>query len=389
MTEQQEYLVTVRFGAMGQTSRLPGPIPDLIRGEEVIARTERGVEFASVLTKPEPCEAAVDPAPDRCCVLRRATDSDRKKLRQIDEEKLPEEMTYCEQMIKQHDLPMRLVTAEHIFGGNRIIYYFLADGRVDFRNLVKDLARQYQTRIELRQIGVRDEARLMADYEHCGRELCCRTFLDNLDPVTMRMAKNQKATLDPSKISGRCGRLMCCLRYENEVYEELRRSLPQRGATVETPRGRGVVKDREILAQKVWVEVAGHGMMLLHVDELSAEPVKRPPPRRDQRREPEPRREREERRPRRAEPGDDLAEGPATGPAEAPEAGPAEAPAEVPGEEMPAAEDAPAPEAISPPDEAKQPPAPDGRPRDRRKRRRRKHKNRGPAPDNAARPEVP
>lgn len=282
MEQPQEYVVTVRYGAMGHKANLPGPLPDLIRGEEVIARTERGVEFATVLTRPQPCEPPAEPPPpDRCCILRRATDADRKKLKQIEEENLPQEIAYCDKMIKQHGLPMRLVTAEHIFGGNRIIFYFLADNRVDFRNLVKDLARQFQTRIELRQIGVRDEARLMADYEHCGRELCCRTFLNTLEPVTMRMAKNQKATLDPSKISGRCGRLMCCLRYENEVYEELRRNLPAKGAVVETPYGKGVVKEREILAQKVQVEVEGHGTVLLHVDDLSAQPAKRQKPRRD------------------------------------------------------------------------------------------------------------
>ncbi|MHC4603956.1 MAG: PSP1 domain-containing protein, partial [Planctomycetota bacterium] len=129
-----------------------------------------------------------------------------------------EEMEYCRRSIKELDLPMKIVDAEHIFGGERVIFYFMSDGRVDFRELVKKIAQEYQTRIEMRQIGSRDEAKILGDVESCGQQCCCQRFLKLLKPVNMRMAKMQKATLDPSKISGYCGRLKCCLRYEDKTY---------------------------------------------------------------------------------------------------------------------------------------------------------------------------
>ena len=149
---------------------------------------------------------------------------------------------------------MELVDVEHLFGGERIVFYFLAEKRVDFRELVKDLAREFQTRIEMRQIGVRDEAKLLADYGDCGKPVCCNTHMAVMPPVSMRMAKLQKSTLDPSKISGRCGRLKCCLRFEQDVYEEFQASLPPVGSRVVTAKGQGRVLAQEILARKVLVE---------------------------------------------------------------------------------------------------------------------------------------
>jgi cell fate regulator YaaT (PSP1 superfamily) len=149
---------------------------------------------------------------------------------------------------------MELVDVEHLFGGERIVFYFLAEKRVDFRELVKDLAREYQTRIEMRQIGVRDEAKLLADYGDCGKPVCCNTHMTVMPPVSMRMAKLQKSTLDPSKISGRCGRLKCCLRFEQEIYEEFQAELPAPGTRVVTPKGQGRVLAQEVLARKVLVE---------------------------------------------------------------------------------------------------------------------------------------
>ncbi len=163
------------------------------------------------------------------------------------------EMATCKKFIKEFELPMKLIDAEHLFGGERIIFYFTSPGRVDFRELVKKLAKEYQTRIELRQIGSRDEAKLLADFETCGQECCCRRFLKILEPVNMRMAKIQKATLDPSKISGHCGRLKCCLRYEDQTYQELKNNLPRRNSQVQTPKGRGKVIDTQILTQLVEV----------------------------------------------------------------------------------------------------------------------------------------
>lgn len=186
--------------------------------------------------------------------MRKATDDDVKIAEHIVNIKEPDEKQYCNEQIKANSLPMKLADVEHLFGGDKIIFYFLADGRVDFRELVKNLAKKYRTRIEMRQIGVRDEARLLADYEHCGRELCCRTFMTNLEPVMMRMAKLQKTTLDPSKISGHCGRLMCCLRFEDETYAELKKQLPKKGSRVKTDEVEGEVLDYDILNQTCFIE---------------------------------------------------------------------------------------------------------------------------------------
>jgi len=158
-------------------------------------------------------------------------------------------------MIREMDLPMKLVDVEMLLGGERIIFYFMSEGRVDFRELVRRLAGEFHTRIEMRQVGARDEARLVADYEKCGQHCCCRQFLKVLKPVSMRNAKIQKATLDPSKISGRCGRLMCCLRYEEQTYDDLRKRLPNRNTRLLTEDGPGRVMNTQILTQLVLVEL--------------------------------------------------------------------------------------------------------------------------------------
>ena len=163
----------------------------------------------------------------------------------------------------------RLAAVEHLFGGEKVIFYFLAESRVDFRALVRELAREYRTRIEMKQIGARDEAKLLGDYEHCGRELCCRGFIRALEPVTIKMAKSQKATLDPAKISGACGRLMCCLRFENPIYQQLKRQLPRKGKRVKTPKGEGEVLNYDIIAQTVLVEESSGEKVTYKVEELS------------------------------------------------------------------------------------------------------------------------
>lgn len=186
-------------------------------------------------------------------VLRIATPDDiceEQHLRMI----VADEIACCERFAKELGLKMKIVEAEHIFGGERIVYYFMAEGRIDFRELVRRLAQEYQTRIEMRQIGSRDEAKLLGDIESCGQECCCIRFLQLLKPVNMRMAKMQKATLDPSKISGYCGRLKCCLRYEDENYVELKKRLPRRNSWARTTRGEGRVIDSHILTQLVVVE---------------------------------------------------------------------------------------------------------------------------------------
>jgi cell fate regulator YaaT (PSP1 superfamily) len=161
----------------------------------------------------------------------------------------------CRRCIAELNLDMQLVDVERLYGGERVVVYYLAEERVDFRQLVKDLAKEFQTRIEMRQIGVRDEAKLLADYGDCGKPVCCNTHLSEMPPVSMRMAKLQKATLDPSKISGRCGRLKCCLRYEYDVYQDLQKDLPPIGAQIITDKGRAQVLAQEILAGQVLVQM--------------------------------------------------------------------------------------------------------------------------------------
>ncbi len=184
-----------------------------------------------------------------------------------------EEIACCERFAKELGLRMKIIDAEHIFGGERIIFFFMADGRVDFRELVRKLAQEFQTRIEMRQIGSRDEAKLLGDVESCGRECCCIQFLQLLKPVNMRMAKMQKATLDPSKISGYCGRLKCCLRYEDRTYTDLKQSLPRKGAFVRTKRGDGRVVDTQILTQLVVIEYENGEKAALPLEEITVLPA--------------------------------------------------------------------------------------------------------------------
>jgi cell fate regulator YaaT (PSP1 superfamily) len=174
----------------------------------------------------------------------------------------------CREFIAKRRLQMDLVDVEAIFGRDRMVFYYLAEKRVDFRELVKDLARALQTRIEMRQIGVRDEAKLLADYGDCGKPVCCNTHLSRMPPVSMRMAKIQKTTLDPSKISGRCGRLKCCLRYEFDTYQALERDLPAVGSKVVTHHGQGRVLALEVLARKVVIEFEDRRRIVVPHDEI-------------------------------------------------------------------------------------------------------------------------
>jgi len=265
------YHVIARYGAMRHIGLFRTDKEEFRRGSRCILRSDRGVELGQLITPLNPADPAQE---DQVVgqVLRPATRRDIARAAEIEEEFAPQEYNFCLKKIREHELPMKLVGVEHLFGGDKIIFYFLADGRVDFRALVKDLAAQYRTRIEMRQIGVRDEARLLADIEHCGRELCCRTFMKDLAPVTMRMAKAQKTTLDPAKISGRCGRLMCCLRFEDQVYAHLRQQLPKRGSRVRTPKGTGTVTSTEVLKQTVGVELEREGEATFPVGDIEVLP---------------------------------------------------------------------------------------------------------------------
>jgi cell fate regulator YaaT (PSP1 superfamily) len=250
--ETPKYLV--RHGAMRFLGEFAvAPAHPVRRGDTVVIRTERGQEVGEVLCPATPQAVAAIPEPTRGDVVRVATADDRSKLAHLKDVER-KEFAAGQKLIADHRLAMQLVEVEHLFGGERIIFYFLAEHRVDFRELVKSMAREFHTRIELRQIGVRDEAKLKADYGDCGKPVCCNTHMVVMPPVSMRMAKLQKSTLDPSKISGRCGRLKCCLRFEQDVYEEFQVALPPVGSRVVTAKGQGRVLAHEILARRLLVE---------------------------------------------------------------------------------------------------------------------------------------
>jgi cell fate regulator YaaT (PSP1 superfamily) len=244
----------VRHGAMrllGEYAAPPGEA--FARGARVVVRSERGQELGDVLCPATPQAVAYLPEPTQGEILRAMTDDDRRREQQIRENSRTQFDTAA-RLVREHCLAMQLVDVENLFGGERIVFYFLADKRVDFRELVRAMAREFQTRIELRQIGVRDEAKLLADYGDCGKPVCCNTHMTVMPPVSMRMAKIQKSTLDPSKISGRCGRLKCCLRFEQDVYDEFQKQLPNVGSRVLTQKGQGKVLAQEVLARRVLVE---------------------------------------------------------------------------------------------------------------------------------------
>lgn len=225
---------------------------ELAQGDGVVVKTARGVEFGTVVIGPRdvPDSEVVQPLKD---VQRKATQEDIDKLAE-NSEKEKEAYAICEEKIRLRELPMKLISVEYTLDVNKIIFYFTAEGRIDFRELVKDLAAIFKTRIELRQIGVRDEVRRMGGNGVCGRELCCCSFLNNFDAVSIKMAKEQNMSLNPSKISGVCGRLMCCLKYEQEAYEEKLGRLPKVGSIVETVDGEGTVDSVEILKENVRVK---------------------------------------------------------------------------------------------------------------------------------------
>ena len=253
----------VRYGAMRFLGIMsPRGDDTYARGTQVIARTDRGLECSIVM-----CEATEESTkelknPTQGQILRVMTPADSMEQSRILAQQR-DEFLKCRDLIGASGLQMELVDVEHIFGGERIVVYYLAENRVDFRDLVKQLAGEFQTRIEMRQIGVRDEAKLLADYGDCGKPVCCNTHLSEMPPVSMKMAKLQKATLDPTKISGRCGRLKCCLRYEYDTYEQLQKELPPVGSDVLTQRGRSRVLAHEILAQQLLVETEDHRRLLI------------------------------------------------------------------------------------------------------------------------------
>lgn len=259
-----EYVV--RFGSM----RMLGVMTSSQAyryGDEVVAKSDRGTELGTVLC--EATSAAVDSMsePTQGRIVRRATDDDRSQWQHF-ATKTSDDLEICQRCVDALKLKMELVDVERILGGERVVVYFLAEQRVDFRQLVRDLAKQFQTRIEMRQIGVRDEAKLLADYGDCGQPICCATFLSKMPPVSMKMAKLQKATLDPSKISGRCGRLKCCLRYEFDTYESLAKELPPPGSVVLTRDGNVTVLNQDILSQQLTVRTDDNRRIMIGAQDV-------------------------------------------------------------------------------------------------------------------------
>jgi len=246
-------VISVRFNSKGKSYYFDPKGKTIEVDTEVIVETSKGLEFGACVGGNFSVAADKVVLPLRP-VVRLATDAD-KALHAKNKAKEQEAFRVCAEKIREHELDMKLVDVEYNFEGSKILFFFTSEGRVDFRALVKDLAGQFRTRIELRQIGVRDEARMLGGLGICGKPFCCSQFLDEFQPVSIKMAKTQNLSLNPTKISGTCGRLMCCLKYEQDAYEELVKNVPKLDSYVETPEGRGTITEVNILRQKVKVRL--------------------------------------------------------------------------------------------------------------------------------------
>lgn len=247
-------VIGVRFRTAGKIYYFGPKDIEFKRSEHVIVETARGVEFGTVVLPNMDVDDEKITQPLKN-VIRKATNDDIEREKR-NREKEKDAYKICQEKILKHGLEMKLINAEYTFDNNKVLFYFTADGRVDFRELVKDLASVFRTRIELRQVGVRDETKILGGMGICGRPLCCHTYLSDFAPVSIKMAKEQSLSLNPAKISGICGRLMCCLQNESQVYEELNRKLPRVGETVTAFDGlKGEVRDINVLKQTVKVVV--------------------------------------------------------------------------------------------------------------------------------------
>ena len=271
-TDEKVTVIGVRFRNVGKIYYFDPTGFETNVGDKVIVETARGIEIGTVLlgAREVGVESIVSPLKG---IERLATEEDVKHAAE-NRDKEKEACVKCKELIEKHGLDMKLVGAEYTFDNKKLLFYFTSDGRVDFRELVKDLAGVFRTRIELRQIGVRDEAKILGGLGICGRELCCASYLSDFAPVSIKMAKEQGLPLNPTKISGNCGRLMCCLKNENETYKYLNSNLPNKGDTIITPTGReAAVEDLNVLRQQVVVVVEGEDdikeRQTYHVSEIS------------------------------------------------------------------------------------------------------------------------
>ncbi len=263
-------VVGVKFKDLGKAYYFaPGEL-ELKLGDAVIVETSRGLEYGTVSLAAREVEEEeiVSPLKE---VVRVATNTDKEQVEK-NKKKEKEAFSICQEKIEAHKLEMNLVDVEYTFDANKILFYFTAEGRVDFRELVKDLASVFRTRIELRQIGIRDEAKMLGGIGICGRGLCCSTYLDGFHPVSIKMAKEQGLSLNPTKISGNCGRLMCCLKYEQNCYDEFSKIAPSVGAVVATPNGKGIVQSTTILKGIAKVKLDGEGEAV--VEEFNFKDIK-------------------------------------------------------------------------------------------------------------------
>lgn len=271
-------VVGVRFKRAGKVYYFDPDEHQIEKGQAAIVETARGIEYGDVVVGPKqvPDDEIVPPLKK---VIRVATEEDT-AIHLENKERAVEALEICQEKVAKHELEMKLIDVEYTFDNNKVIFYFTADGRVDFRELVKDLASVFRTRIELRQIGVRDEAKMLNGIGPCGVGLCCANWLGDFAPVSIKMAKDQNLSLNPTKISGICGRLMCCLRYEHENYVQIRKELPRRNDRVMTPEGKAVVIDPVILKESVKVRVIvdeeknelGEDILIFHKDEIGPIP---------------------------------------------------------------------------------------------------------------------
>lgn len=259
-------IVSISFHTAGKVFDFDARSFELKKGNMVVVETERGRALGTVLG--EVREITPEQAPPKLKAIQRLANESDMEMASSNAQRETDALKFCQQRVQERKMEMKLVRAEYLFDGSKIIFYFTADGRIDFRELVRDLAQHFRTRIEMRQIGVRDEAKLVGGLGVCGRELCCSTHLRNFAPVSVKMAKAQGLALNPAKISGQCGRLLCCLAYEYETYNELRKNLPKCGKKVQLESGMAEVIALDVLAQKMTVCRADGERCQIHIDDL-------------------------------------------------------------------------------------------------------------------------
>ena len=259
-----EKIVGIRFKNTAKVYYFSPGKEKFTKGDGVIVETARGVEYGTVTIEVKEVDDSEIVQPLKP-IIRKATKADQERLKQ-NEAKAPEALKICAQKVAEHKLDMKLINAEYTFDGSKVIFYFTAPGRIDFRDLVKDLASIFRIRIELRQIGIRDETRLLGGLALCGRPCCCSSCMSDFKKVSIKMAKTQGLSLNPSKISGLCGRLMCCLAYENDYYKEVYKQMPKIGSEVITPEGRATVISANMLTYAIKVKIESKDGSLVYKD---------------------------------------------------------------------------------------------------------------------------